>query len=164
MKQERFRIDLEKLTPFEQFVATHEQDRAELYERLAEASAELNFYNWCDRIESVHVGLFYPGIVSVFLMSIETRFEDVDKAMWVIVGDLPPAYITCDNAPNAACALDAYIGAMKEWAEAAVQGDSVAQLIPVNVPATPEMAERLMRRLIVLEESILCNFKDDLKQ
>ncbi|WP_178116287.1 hypothetical protein [Pseudomonas brassicae] len=162
MKNEHCPVDLAKVTRFEHFPTANEEEKSELAARLADATEELMFYNWCEDIEGVYVGLFYPGIVSVFLMSIDTRFDEVDRWVWVIVGDMPPAYITCDHAPNPACALDGYIGAMKEWAEAASRGESVAQLIPVNVPASPEAGENLMRRLVFLEDKILCRHKDDL--
>jgi hypothetical protein len=83
--------------------------------------------------------------------------------VWVIVGDVPPAYITVEDAPNPATALDAYIGAMQEWVDAARAGGSVADLIPVNVPPTVENAERLGRRLQFIDEEILSQYADDLE-
>ncbi|WP_208636415.1 hypothetical protein [Mesorhizobium helmanticense] len=41
---------------------------------------------------------------------------------------------------------------MEEWVEAARQGKSVAELIPVNVPANAEMLDR---RLKFLDEKVL---------
>ncbi|MER8486607.1 hypothetical protein [Mesorhizobium sp. M1322] len=52
-------------------------------------------------------------------------------------------------------ALDGCIGAMEEWVAAARQGKSVADLIPVNVPANPANAEMLDRRLKFLDEKVL---------
>ncbi|WP_292509327.1 hypothetical protein [Mesorhizobium sp.] len=44
---------------------------------------------------------------------------------------------------------------MEEWVEAARQGKSVGDLIPVNVPANPANAEMLDRRLKFLDEKVL---------
>jgi hypothetical protein len=57
--------------------------------------------------------------------------EAVDEWLWVVVGDLPPAYIVTDNARDTPSALDAYTGEMERWIEAVRKGQSVADLIPV---------------------------------
>jgi hypothetical protein len=59
--------------------------------------------------------------------------------------------------------LDGYIGAMSEWVDAASKGMSVAELIPVNVPATIENAELLRKRLDFLDQRVLVDYQEDLK-
>ncbi len=130
---------------------------------LDEARQYLASFSWCEGIKSSYSGLGVGGVVAVFLFEISHSREDVDDWMWVVVGDLPPAYITCEDAPNPACALDGYIGAMREWAEAAIRGDSVDGLIPVNVPPTREWGENLLSRLDFLDEHILSRYEDDLR-
>jgi hypothetical protein len=98
------------------------------------------------------------------LFQISPARQDVDEWVWVIVGDLPPAYITCEDSPNPACALDAYIGAMSEWVVAASSRSSVVELIPVNVEPSKENAERLRLRLKFIDDNILLNFKKDLER
>ena len=129
---------------------------------LREAKEEINYYSWHDGIVSSFFGIGVGGIFAVFLFEIVPNREDVGNFIWVTVGDLPSAKITCEEAPNPACALDGYIGAMEEWVEAAKSGKSVENLIPVNVPATPENGEQLETRLKFLEEKILVNYKADL--
>ena len=80
------------------------------------------------------------------------------------MGDLPPAYLTTEDCPNPAAALDGYIGAMMEWVHAAQNGESVADLIPVNVPATKENGDMLKTRLNFLDDRILKDYHNDLKQ
>lgn len=74
---------------------------------------------------------------------IEPTRKDVDEWIWVIVGDLSPAYITCEESPNPVTTLDACIGAMQEWGEAAEQGAPTDHLIPVNVEPLKEIASRV---------------------
>ncbi len=128
-----------------------------------EARAFLEYYEWCKRITEEYVGFIYPGIVGVFLFRFIPSREGVDEWVWVIVGDLPPAYITCEDSPNPATALDGYIGAMQEWVEAAERGTATDHLIPVNVDPTPENAARLKVRLEFLDEKILSGYGEDLK-
>ncbi len=130
---------------------------------LREAIEEINFYDWCLDILETYVGMFYAGIVGVFLFKIKPSGEEIDELIWVIVGDLPPIYITAEDSPNPACALDSYIGAMEEWVEAAENERSVSNLVPVNVPATKENAKNLKVRLMMLDEKILSKYKEDLQ-
>jgi hypothetical protein len=129
---------------------------------LREATDHLLYYTWCERIARAYVGLCVPGVVGVFLFRIIPARAGVDEWIWVVVGDLPPAYLTCDECPNPATALDGYIGAMTEWVDAASCRESVANVIPVNMPATPENADLLRKRLCFLDERILVDLRDDL--
>ncbi|EGR0711318.1 TPA: hypothetical protein LMR99_004141 [Vibrio alginolyticus] len=156
-------IDFSKVVKTDIYISSISEDKSEFNAMLSEAHSELNFYNWCSEILESYVGIFVGGVVGVFLFKIKPGSPDVDEWLWVIVGDLPPIYLTCDDSPNAACALDSYIGTMQEWVEAAECGDSVADLVPVNVPATPENASKLKSRLAMLDERVLNLYEEDLK-
>jgi hypothetical protein len=88
----------------------------------------------------------------------------VDEFVWVVVGDLPSLYITTEDAPNAACALDGYIGAMEAWASAVLEKRPLQGLAPVAVDPTPEMALQLKSRLEFVDREVLSEYKDDLTQ
>ncbi|TPL00258.1 MULTISPECIES: hypothetical protein [unclassified Mesorhizobium] len=126
---------------------------------LAEARQYLEFYNWVLSIKGEYLGYAAEGIIYIFLFEIEPGRPEVNRWIWVIVGDVPPTYIPADDAATPFEALDGYIGALEEWVEAARQGKSVAKLIPVNVDATPANAEMLAGRLKFLDERILPELK-----
>ena len=115
----------------------------------------LTFYNWVSNIEEEYLGYGAEDIIYIFLFKISSMRADVDEWVWVVVGDVPPAYITCERSRTPSEALDGYIGAMQEWVTAARRGNSVANLIPVNVPANPGNAELLNKRLEFLDMKIL---------
>jgi hypothetical protein len=126
-----------------------------------EARNNILFYNWCGEILEEYIGAHYPGIISIFLFKIVPTRQDVDDWIWSIVGDVPPTYLTCDICPDPAGALEGYIGAMQEWVEAAAAGRSVADLVPVNVPASPENSKLLSSRLQFLDRRILPELRAD---
>jgi hypothetical protein len=126
---------------------------------LRDAKEFIKFYDWVSTINGEFLGAGFDGVIYIFLFEITSEREDVDSWVWVIVGDVPPAYITCEDAKNPYEALDAYMGAMEEWVRAAQTGESVADLIPVNVPATPANAAMLDRRLKLIDEQILPSLK-----
>ena len=163
MAQNNFLPDLSKVIEWSKYSATCRENVAEVNAMYNEAREFLEFYDWCLEIKQSYAGIIYPGIIAVFLFKIEPSKPEVDEWVWVIVGDIPPAYLTVDQCPNPATAIDGYIGAMMEWVAAAQAGKSVANLIPVNVHATAENAELLKARLDFLDEKILADYQEDLK-
>jgi hypothetical protein len=127
----------------------------DLVDAIFEAREFLTYYKWVSSIDEEYLGVAFSGILYLFLFKITSNRADVDPWVWVVVGDLPPAYLTCDDAHTPYEALDSYIGAMQEWVAAAKVGKSVANLIPVNIPATLENALFLENRLKLIDERIL---------
>jgi hypothetical protein len=119
------------------------------------AEEYIQFYDWVSTVDEQYLGVGVEGVLFIFLFKISSTRSDVDPWVWVIIGDLPPAYITCENAKTPGEALDGYIGAMEDWVDAARHGRSVAELIPVNVPATVANAELLDKRLKFLDREVL---------
>ena len=155
-------INLQKVIELHQYLNAQTEGKDEIEAMCQEAKAFLEFYDWCGEILETYVGMLYLGIAGVFLFKISPTRKEVDEWIWVVVGDLPPAYMTVDECPNPATALDGYVGAMLEWVEAAQKGESVANLIPVNVPATKENTDMLKTRLNFLDEKILSEYEEDL--
>lgn len=127
-----------------------------------EALEFLRGFSWCTSVLELYKGISEPGIVGVFLCRIHPARPEVDNWLWVVVGDLPPAYLVTDEAPNPASALDGYVSLMRHWVTAAEQGLPVDDLIPVNVPPTREYAAMLATRLNLLEEHLRAEYADDL--
>ncbi len=99
----------------------------------------------------------------MFLFEISPASSDVDRWIWVIVGDLPTAYVASDDCLTPATALDGYIGEMEEWVDAVESQRPVDDLIPVNTAATPENAVQLKKRLVFLRQHILVLYQEDLR-
>lgn len=162
------------VAPFIQFEAVElmqpdsELFGSELLEQLNEAESFLLSFSWLHAIEQAYLGNWFEGIVGIFLFKISPKLVGVDDFVWVIVGDLPSAYITVDDCPNPAAALDGYIGALEEWVSAVLMGEPIEELIPVDAPANRENALALKARLQFLDEHILpdCrgNLDADLRQ
>jgi hypothetical protein len=122
---------------------------------LGEAKEYLAAFDWCESIEESYFGLGVGGIVAVFLFKIRPRHEGVDELLWVVVGDLPKAYLVTDDSPSPRLALETYVELMSEWVDAATKGQPVDELIPVNVAPTLENAKLLEGRLAFLSAKII---------
>lgn len=148
-------VDTGKMKSLESIEGEDAKDTKLLKEMAMEAQNFISSHEWCDHVDSLHLAYGVGGVVAVFLVRITPNADDVDKCLWVIVGDFPPAYIVVDDNPTAADALDAYCSEMETWVEAAIEGSSVDQSIPVNAPPTPEYAEQLGGRLKFIRSEIL---------
>jgi hypothetical protein len=156
------KLDITKVVRASQITGESSEETVELRQMMDEASKYLRAFSWCADILESYLGIGFPGVVGVFLFKIRPARAGIDEWIWIVVGDLPYAYITSEDAPNPACALDGYIGAMEEWVQAAQAGRPITDIIPVNVPPTPENANRLASSLKFLDREILSRYRDDL--
>src|SRR6185437_12523898 len=143
--------DHNKVIRLNDFIRLYPEDKVEIEKLRQRAERFLGKYRWLKKVSEEYVGMCFPGIISIFLFHIVPARPDVDDWIWVVVGDIPSAYITCDNARSPGAALDGYIAEMAAWVAAAEKGESVEEFIPVNVPATPQNAAMLASRLKFLE-------------
>jgi hypothetical protein len=148
-------VELEGLVSIEEMCGDSKKDTLLLQEMLDEARGYLQSFSWCKKIRRSWFGWGVGGVCAVFFFEIEPTSKKVDKCLWVIVGDLPPAYLVTDASPTPLAALGNYVDLMQEWVDAVKKGKSVARCIPVNVPATPEYASLLQRRLDFIRKEFL---------
>ncbi|MDX8398407.1 MAG: hypothetical protein R8K49_08830 [Mariprofundaceae bacterium] len=157
-------IDFSKVVPLIEMAGKNNQETESLKDFFDEAVEYLNAFDWHTGITDTYFGMGLGEIFAVFLFKVEPASQESDDYVWVMAGDIPPAYITCENAPNPATALDRYIGAMSLWAQAAQAGKSVDQLIPIDMPATIENGLDLQSRLEFLDQNVLSQYEGDLKK
>ncbi len=164
-------IDFDKLVPAPDFYGEDAEDQALLIEMIQRGQRWLAGHAWCERIAETYVGdVAVGGIVVVLLARIVPADDDVDEWLWVVVGDVPPAYLVTDDLPNPASALDTYVNLVREWVDAAAKGEDVSNLMPLQshlrpgepLRPTPENAETLRVRLDSIQRLILDFHSDDL--
>jgi hypothetical protein len=157
-------IDTRLVVPVSTYSSESEEERASVIGMLDEARSFLAGFPWCGQIKGDYISdIAIGGVVAIFFFEYVPANESADDATWVIVGDIPSAYISTDEAPNAACALDGYIGAMTEWVDTVRKGGDTGKLIPVECAPTPANAEALAKRLTLLDEEVLSHHRDQLQ-
>jgi len=126
------------------------------------AIAFMKSQKWCSRVLRGWMDRGWGIRIAIFYFYFEPAYKDIPQNIWVIVGDLPPAYIDAEDNPNGACALDGYVFEMQKWVDAVIAGESVDDLIPVNVPPTKKYAKMLQHRLNIIKKDILSDCEDEL--
>jgi hypothetical protein len=145
--------------PLAQMAGDDDED-TKLLRVMADGAAKyLKCFPWCKKIRSTYFGDGHGGIVGVFLFHIEPSRKGVDEWLWVVFGDVPPAFLVIDQSKTPSQALQSYIGEVSKWVELAKQGRSSQNVIPVYLPATPENAADLESRLKMLQELVVPSFR-----
>ena len=168
MSESEIRFD--GLVPADEFVGEDDEDTRLVRDMVEGARTYLGSHKWCEEVVETYVSeIAVGGVIVVLLCRIEPAEPDVDEWLWVVYGDVPPAYLVTDGSPNAACALDAYVELMTEWVEAVRAGKPVDELIPVQTQSggtelepTEELADELGSRLDFLRREILEDYADEL--
>lgn len=140
---------------FDNIDGLSKEDNSHLYDLSIEAKNYLLRHQWCKSILSGWLAVYWEGIISVFLFEIEPAGNGVDQFVWIVVGDIPPAYIDVESGTNPRSAMESYVIIMRNWVEAVLNGEPIEDCYPVEVPATKEYAEMLQSRLDILDTLII---------
>jgi hypothetical protein len=153
-------IPVKGVVPVSQMLGVDDEDTKLLRVMASGAEGYLRSFPWCKSIREVYFGDGYGGIVAVFLFRIEPASPHVDEWLWVISCDVSPAYLVTDSCKTPSEALEGYIEEVSKWILLAKEGHLSPDVIPVYMPATPENAADVERRINVLRENIVPAFKE----
>lgn len=119
-----------------------------------QANEFLDTFSWARDRKNIWLAYFVPTVIGIFLVELDPQGRDIDQFIWVIVGDIPPAYLSPVYAKSPKDALDGYMGEMDAWADAVEKGESTEDLIPVNGAPTMANVEMLRGRIEFLAREI----------
>jgi mono/diheme cytochrome c family protein len=84
--------------------------------------------------------------------------------MWIVVGDIPSSYLPLEDCKSPLEVFETYVDGMTRWTRLARKGQTGTAdegIPPVNVPPTPEWAEKLKSRLQALKEVVRPFFEQE---
>lgn len=134
-----------------------EEDTRLLTLMAEEAKQYISSFSWCRGIFDSYFGGGVGGIFAIFFFHIRPARAGIDKWIWVSVGDVPRAYMPLMDCFSAVEFFSEYVGGMRKWVALAREGREGTPeqgVPPVNVPATPEWAEKLDQRVEALISTI----------
>src|SRR5260221_10352627 len=141
------RIDTTDLVRVEEVEGDSAKDTELIRQLERDAKHFVESFSWCTGIRDAFFGLGVGGILGVFLYQIIPASIDVDEWLWVVVGDVPPAYLVVDQSPTPRLALATYVYEMQRWVDTVKERGTVEDCIPVNVEPTADNANALEKRL-----------------
>jgi len=155
-------INTTTLTVTKNMTGDSPEETAMLKRMEQEAIAYLKSFHWCPPIDEVYFGCGVGGVVAVFLFHFCQPVQS-DEWLWVVEGDLPPAYLVRDQARDPASALELYCQLMEDWAQAVLAGHSMTNLFPVQSEPTRDNANNLIKRLVFIRTRLLPDWRNQLQ-
>lgn len=143
------------LMPVDAIKGEDEEDTKLLNEMAVAAKNYITSFEWCLPITAMYLADGIGGIIAIFLVEFAGKIDGTDDKLWVVVGDLPPAYMVVDSDDCAKEALEAYCRLMDDWITAVRAKGSFEDVYPVSAPRTGEYADMLQTRLDFLRKEII---------
>ncbi len=150
------------LMPVDRIKGEDEEDTRLLAEMAVHARNYVTSFDWCLPITAMYLADGIGWVVAIFLVEFEGKIDGTDDRLWVVVGDLPPAYMVVEPDDCAQEALERYCLLMDEWVAAIRQKGDFDGVYPVSAPRTEEYAEALHSRLNSLRNEIIPNFSTEI--
>ncbi len=150
--------------PINNLINSKLEFKSEVINLASEATTYLKNFKWCKEIINGWLSSEFGYIFCVFYFEIiPEESSKADKYIWIIVGDIPPAYIDIISAPTIQEAIICYCAIMEDWVNAVNDGNSVEECYPINVPATIEYADMLKTRIELIKNDLLPNLDSSLR-
>jgi hypothetical protein len=145
------------LTPVSRIIGEDEVDTKLLREMADRAELYLTSFKWCPPIAESFLGFGVGGIIAVYLFRLSAKIAGTDDKVWVVVGDIPSAYVVTDQAPDAISAIKVYCDLMDEWATAVLHGKTLQDVFPVAAAPTFDNASQLTSRIKFIREKLIAS-------
>jgi hypothetical protein len=130
-------------------------DTASLLDMTRSAREYITAFAWCPPIKAMYLAHGVGGIVAVFFVEFAQKIKGTDDRLWIVVGDLPSAYLVVEPDDNPGDALERYCGLMEDWIAAVRGGSDLNDVYPVTAEPTQENADLLERRVAFLLAEII---------
>lgn len=150
-------IDTSQFIPTDRIDTSDVEDKDEVIQLVEEAEGYLKSQKWCSSIKNGWYAVGWGYMLGVFYYEIIPN-GDADSSVWVVVGDLPTAYIDIESANDEIEVILSYVELMEDWIENVENGNSVEDCFPINVSPTREHAAMLRDRTKLIREEILAAY------
>lgn len=152
------------LVPLQNIFGDDQLDSILLRKMGIDAGVFIRSFPWCTTVLESFFGGGVGGIFAIYFFHIRSSRPDVDPWIWIMIGDVPPAYLPLTDCGSPAAAFRSYMHGMSKWVDFARNGrvgTPAEGVPPVNVPSTPEWAERVNQQLYGLTRAVKHLFEDE---
>ncbi len=125
------------------------------------ATAFIKQAGWLRSIEVLYGRLQIDPIFALYLVDCSSN-PKMPPYIWVIVGDIPPAFLSTTVNPSAIAAVETYVAELRWWSKTLLEGGDMAECMPIlhadsfrPLPPTPKTATMVGERADAVERLIL---------
>lgn len=142
------------LPPARDLQGISEYETKLLLSYLDQARACLESFGWCTEVRDERFGVGMGGVLAVFLCEVLVKGR-AREWLWVVAGDLPPAYFSLARAATPAEALHVYCELVERWVDAVEQGALDRDVFPLSVEPSAAVAIVLRAKLATVRRIVL---------
>ena len=143
------------IIPIQEMQGDDQEDTEMLAKMSQDADNFITSHQWCPVICEKYFGFGIGGLIAAFLYHFDSQINGTDDWLWVIVGDLPSAYLVIDVATSPKEAIELYCELMEDWANNVISDNSIENCFPVAANPTKENAQLLLTRTGFIRREIL---------
>jgi hypothetical protein len=144
----KYPIKVTNLTPALEYYA-------ELAVLVQESKDYLNSHSWCTKINDGWVFINLGRVLCIFLYAIENNQSPDDNLLWVVVGDLPAAYLDTFTVSDTKDVLKVYTELVNDWIVHVESNQSLDDCFPLKSDRSLESTEMVKRRIVLLQNNIM---------
>jgi hypothetical protein len=133
----------------------NEEETLLLIKMADEAIEYIKKFAWSPPLSDVYLAYGVGGIIGLFLMEFQQKIQGTDERLWVVVGDMPSAYLVVEEDDSPTEALERYCMLMDDWVAAVKKSGSLKDVYPVDAEPTLENAEMLQERINILRKEVI---------
>lgn len=141
-------------------VGRNQEETHLLNEMRDEAGRFVRGFSWSPSIFGVEFFYGVAGIIAIFLFRFEEKIGGTDDKLWVVVGDLPSAYLVVEPRDNPREAVERYCGMMEEWCDAVTGDLDLSNVYPVQAEPTEFNADLLRKRIGFIRKELIDGIPD----
>ncbi len=128
----------------------------EVFSLSVEAQNYLASFAWCDAILNGWLVKDWGYMLCIFYFEINPTYgSEADNFVWVVVGDIPPAYVDIKSANTELEVLKVYVDLMEAWIDKVRDGKSVKECFPIHVEPTLKYADMLSSRVKIIKSDFI---------
>jgi hypothetical protein len=132
-----------------------EEEVAAIRALTTEAQSFVNNRQWRPPIAELILAFGVGPLLGLYLLRFAPGGRPEDRERWLVVGDLPTMHFETDDTPTPALALRLYCAIAQDWADNVLEGRDLSDSYPIEVDATPEHAEMLLKRIEYIRTQLI---------
>jgi hypothetical protein len=94
-------------------------------------------------------------VFAIFLFRFDQLIGGTDDQLWVVVGDLPSAYLVVEPNDSPREAAERYCEMMEQWCDAVAQKSDLSEVYPVKAAPTLANVDLLRRRIKFIRRDLI---------
>lgn len=143
------------MTNDRKIVGCDEEETRLLNAMAEEARQYILAFSWAPRKFECNFIWGVGGVFAIFLFDFGQLIAGTDDKLWVVVGDIPSAYLVVEPDDSPRDATERYCDMMDQWCSAVKNKADLSDVYPIQAAPTLINADLLKRRINFVRQDLI---------